>query len=168
MSAGDAFERDLLAAMPKLHRHANRLVRNSDAAADLVQDTLMLALQNRETFCYGDSAALAGWLYTIMRNRWISTCRTQQRRGTVVPIDEIALPACAGSQDAMLDLRDAIRGIAALPRHHRMAVLSMGVGGADYAEYAAAHRMAEGTAKSQLARARRALHRSQQQEAIPA
>lgn len=60
---------------------AMRLTRNEDAAKDLVQDTLLLALKNSELFSLGTN--LRAWISTIMRNCFINKYRYNQRRRNI-------------------------------------------------------------------------------------
>ena len=50
-----------------------KLTRNTEDAEDLVQDTVLKALTNRDKFREGTN--LKGWLYTIMKNIFINKYR---------------------------------------------------------------------------------------------
>ena len=78
-------ERELTAALPGLLRYATWLTRDPADAEDLVQDTVLRALERGESF-RGDAAA-ATWLHTVMHRRFLDTVR----RRTPEPTDDDAL-----------------------------------------------------------------------------
>ena len=59
---------------------ALHLTRDQDDAKDLVQETLLKALTNREKFKAGTN--LKAWLYTIMRNAFINNYHKITRRSS--------------------------------------------------------------------------------------
>ena len=65
---------------------AMKLTRDTDDANDLLQDTLMKAFTNREKFTEGTN--LKAWLYTIMKNTFITNYQRMVRRGTFVDTTE--------------------------------------------------------------------------------
>lgn len=75
----------LTAALPGLLRYATWLTRDPADAEDLVQDTVLRALERGESF-RGDAAA-ATWLHTVMHRRFLDTVR----RRTPEPTDDDAL-----------------------------------------------------------------------------
>ena len=67
------FHEDLEHLLPDLNRFARVLTRNEDDAYDLVQDCVERALRKRELF--NDGSSLKSWLFTVMRNIFISQRR---------------------------------------------------------------------------------------------
>lgn len=65
---------------------ALRLTRDSDDANDLVQDTLVKAYTNREK--YLDGTNLKAWLFTIMKNTFITQYQRMVRRNTFIDTTE--------------------------------------------------------------------------------
>ena len=61
------------------------LTRNAEDAKDLVQETLLKALSNREKFAAGSN--LKAWLYTIMRNTFINNYNKITMRQSAVDTD---------------------------------------------------------------------------------
>ncbi|MFC0262892.1 RNA polymerase sigma factor [Fontibacter flavus] len=61
---------------------ALKLTRDMDDANDLLQDTMVKAFTNREKFTEGTN--LKAWLYTIMKNTFITNYQRMVRRGTFV------------------------------------------------------------------------------------
>ena len=84
----DEFEASLSGLMPRLRRFAHGLARDPADADDLTQQTAERALRSRAQWQPGTS--LAAWTYRIMRNLWIDTARSRQRR------DKVLAPAEAG------------------------------------------------------------------------
>lgn len=65
---------------------ALRLTRDQDDAKDLVQDTLVKAYSNREKF--EDGTNLKAWLFTIMKNTFITQYQRMVRRKTFIDTTE--------------------------------------------------------------------------------
>ena len=63
-----------------------RLTRDSDDANDLVQDTLVKAYTNRDK--YSDGTNLKAWLFTIMKNTFITQYQRMVRRNTFIDTTE--------------------------------------------------------------------------------
>lgn len=73
----DSFEQTIIDRTPFLHTVALKLTRNSSEAEDLVQETLLMALRNRDKFAEG--TRMEAWLYTILRNGYINRYRKQKK-----------------------------------------------------------------------------------------
>ena len=69
---------EIVALLPDLRAFARFMCREREAADDLVQNTILAALDKQQQFTPGTN--LKGWLFTIMRNRFYSDLRTQRRR----------------------------------------------------------------------------------------
>jgi RNA polymerase sigma factor (sigma-70 family) len=65
-----------------LKPYALKLTRDLDDANDLLQDTMVKAFTNRDKFAEGTN--LKAWLYTIMKNTFITNYQKMVRRGTFV------------------------------------------------------------------------------------
>jgi RNA polymerase sigma factor (sigma-70 family) len=61
---------------------ALKLTRDMDDANDLMQDTIVKAFTNKDKFT--DGTNLKAWLYTIMKNTFITNYQRMIRRGTFV------------------------------------------------------------------------------------
>lgn len=61
---------------------ALKLTRDMDDANDLMQDTMVKAFTNKDKFTEGTN--LKAWLYTIMKNTFITNYQRMVRRGTFV------------------------------------------------------------------------------------
>ncbi len=133
--------------MPALRRYARALVRDSEAADDLVQDTLTRALRSEHLFHGGD---VRKWLYTILTNLNRNRLRSLARRPMAVPIEE-AEPADATSD---MRARDIERALATLTPEQRSVLLLVVLEGLTYREVAEVEAVPIGTVMSRLARAR--------------
>ncbi|MBC8110149.1 MAG: RNA polymerase sigma factor [Verrucomicrobia bacterium] len=69
-----------------LRPFALRLTKDADDADDLLQETLMKAFINREKFAQGTN--LKAWLYTIMKNTFITNYQRLVRRNTFIDTTE--------------------------------------------------------------------------------
>lgn len=61
---------------------ALRLTKDDEAANDLLQETVLKAFTNREK--YTDGTNLKAWLYTIMKNTFITNYQRMVRRNTFI------------------------------------------------------------------------------------
>ncbi|MEP0711596.1 MAG: RNA polymerase sigma factor, partial [Algoriphagus sp.] len=61
---------------------AMKLTRDQDDANDLLQDTMVKAYTNQDKFAEGTN--LKAWLYTIMKNTFITNYQKMVRRATFV------------------------------------------------------------------------------------
>lgn len=69
-------------ASRSLKPFAMRLTKDHEDANDLLQETLLKAFLNREKFSEGTN--LKAWLYTIMRNTFITNYQRMMRRNTFI------------------------------------------------------------------------------------
>lgn len=75
------FNQMLLRNADYLRPFAITLTRDSEAAKDLLQETMYRALANRERYHVGTN--IKAWLYTIMRNIFINNYRRNARQQTI-------------------------------------------------------------------------------------
>jgi len=61
---------------------ALKLTKDMEEANDLLQETLLKAFVNRDKFTQGTN--LKAWLYTIMKNTFITNYQRMVRRGTFI------------------------------------------------------------------------------------
>jgi RNA polymerase sigma factor (sigma-70 family) len=69
-----------------LRPFALKLTRDSEDADDLMQETMLKAITNREKFAEGTN--LKAWLYTIMKNTFITQYHRMVRRNTFIDTTE--------------------------------------------------------------------------------
>ena len=146
--------------IPALRRYARSLLRNREAADDLVQDCLERAVSRwHQRRVDGDART---WLFAILHNLAINSLRQRTRRGWHVPVEDVdeSAFAHAPAQDDRLRHRDLLTGLAALPEDQRAVLLLVAVEDLTYAEAARVLAIPIGTVMSRLARGREKLARS--------
>ena len=139
--------------IPFLRRAARRWHREKADADDLVQDTLVQALANAHLWQAGTD--LRGWLYTIMRNRFLAVVNRSNRSATA--LEEIAAaepPPATHMAELRLLLRDLGAALRRLSANQRSAVILIGVQGKSYDEAAQSMGTSVGAVRSHLARGR--------------
>jgi RNA polymerase sigma-70 factor (ECF subfamily) len=160
------FLTELESCVPGLRRYARSLLRDTDAADDLVQDCLERALGRRRLWRGGVS--LRPWVFRIMHNIWANEIRRRVTRPTHEPIDRAHdLPGQSEVQTARLALRDIERALDLLPEEQRAIVLMVAVSGMSYQECALALHVPVGTVMSRLSRGRERLRALMQGESAP-
>ena len=150
-----------LASLPALRRVGRRLTGDSAEADDLVQDTLMRALERRDEL--RDPERLQGWLLAVQRTVFLNSRRGLRPRLEVLEggLGREPLPEPAGDLEAELhgqtlgpELQAALD---ALAPEWRDALWLREVEDLSYEEIAAIQGCPVGTVRSRLARARAAM-----------
>lgn len=147
----------ILAEIPRLRRYARALLRDRDAADDLVQDCLERALQRLDNWRTGDDPRR--WLFTIMHHLFIDQTRKTRRRAEVVVLgidsnEALSTPAVQAETVASREILNALQAIGA---DRRAAILMVAVEGFSYAEAAQILGIPAGTLMSRIARGREEL-----------
>lgn len=156
------FEQELLRAQDDLLRFALKLTADHDDAQDLLQETSLKALDNREK--YTPATNFKGWLYTIMRNLFINNYRKVMRDNTFVDRTEnlyhINLSEDSGfeSTEKAYDIKEIHRAVHALPKEYRIP-FAMHISGFKYREIAEKLNLPIGTVKSRIFFTRQKLQR---------
>jgi RNA polymerase sigma-70 factor (ECF subfamily) len=140
--------------IPALRRYAFALVRDHDAADDLVQDCLERALSR--WYLRRAEGDLRAWLFTILRNLYINAYRARKRRGIGTEIEE-AQSSIAPEQESGLQARDVLAAIDQLPEEQKSLLLLIGVEDLSYEQAARVLAIPIGTVMSRLSRARQRL-----------
>ncbi len=148
----DLLETELVAHLPELRAFARSLTRDATSADDLVQETMVKAWTNFDSFERGTN--LRAWLFTIQRNTFYSLAR--RRKWEVEDADGVhaANLVQRPQQDGAMDLRDFSAAFATLPSEQREALTLVGAAGMSYEDAAAICGCAVGTVKSRVNRAR--------------
>jgi RNA polymerase sigma-70 factor (ECF subfamily) len=146
---------DIVVLLPDLRAFARFMCREREAADELVQNTVLIALDKQRQFEPGTN--LKGWLFTIMRNRFYSDLRAQRRRPT--PIDDVAAAplAAVDNPEASLELKELSAALWRLSPQAREALILVGAGGFSYEEAASLCACSVGTLKARVSRARKQL-----------
>jgi len=150
----DAFGPALDTHRQMLTAFAMGLTRNHEDSRDLVQETMLRALANREKF---DGAKIEAWLITILRNLFLS----QKRRKVFVFPDTDGLltlyRAAPDDQAAAYEAKQIVALMAKLPDSFRRVLDQVGQG-RHLDEIAATEGIPINTVKSRAHRGRAALH----------
>jgi RNA polymerase sigma-70 factor (ECF subfamily) len=148
-------EAGLTKLLPNLRAFARSLARNRELAEDLTQEALAKVWRSRQSFTPGSN--LRAWLFTILRNEFYSHRRRAWRQAPWNTDWAETIPAPPEEQRWSVELSDTVGAMENLPEEQREALMMVGVGGFSYDAAAARSRCAVGTAKSRVARARKAL-----------
>ena len=138
--------------LPGLRRYAMALLRGSSDADDLVQETVVRALDRMALFQPGTN--LRAWLFTIMHNLRVNAVRRSKRESSGLSDEVMALLSTPGRQAPAIALRDLRRAIDELDEAHRSVLLLVGLEGLSYEEVADILSVPMGTVRSRLSRAR--------------
>ncbi len=146
-----AFQGDLTGLLPDLNRFARSLTRNEDDAYDLVHDHVERALNKRALF--QDGTSLKSWLFTLMRNVFISQKRREavDRRCVVqTHLDgwHVEMPRQAGH----VFLNETLRAMKTLSRAEQQAIVVLGIHDAPQQALSKFSGEPVGTLKSRLSR----------------
>ena len=150
---GFDFDKALVALQNELHCFAYKLTADKDEAENLLQETMLRTLDNKDKFDSGTN--FKGWMYTIMRNIFINNYRKVVRDQTFVDqtdnLYHLNLPQDASyeSTERAYDLKEMHRVVNALPKEYRVP-FAMHVSGFKYREIAEKLNLPLGTVKSRI------------------
>ena len=147
---------EIVEQIPHLRRYAIALLRDRDAADDLVQDCLERALSRWSLFRHGTN--LRRWLFTIMHNLHVNAAN--RRRVAPVSLAGDSDPPDArvpANQEARIEVASLAQAIDLLPDEQRQVVLLIGLEAMTYQEAAAIVGVPVGTVMSRLHRGRERL-----------
>lgn len=156
----EIFQKRLLKLQDNLLNFAYMLTSNREEAEDLLQDTTLKALDNRDK--YIDNINFKGWVFTIMRNIFINNYRRMVRNQTVIDRTEdlfhLNLPQESGfdTPDGTYTIKEIQRAINSFPDEYRVP-FAMHVAGYKYHEIATHLGLPLGTVKSRIFFARQKL-----------
>ena len=156
----DLFQGRLLKIQDNLYNFAYMLTSDKEEAKDLLQDTTLKALDNRDK--YIDNINFKGWVFTIMRNIFINNYRRVVRNQTMVDQTEdlyhLNLPQESGfdTPDGSYTIKEISKAIASFPDEYRVP-FSMHIIGYKYNEIANHMQLPLGTVKSRIFFARQKL-----------
>lgn len=162
---------DLLAALHATHARALqhyvvRLTGDHDLAQDVVQETMVRAWRHPEVLVRDEDATRA-WLYTVARNLVVDDRRSARHRREH-PTDRTPdRPQPDGTQ-AVLDTWLVGDALAQLSPEHRAVVVGAYYGGRSVADLAHELQIPEGTVKSRMHYAMRALRLALQERGVSA
>ncbi len=151
--AAQAFTSEIQVLLPDLARFARVLTRNEDDAHDLVQDCVERALVKQSL--YQEGTSLKSWLFTLMRNLFVSQKRRQALDQRYVAMNSDASQHIERPRQInRVFLKETVKALCGLSAGERQAIVVLGI------NEGSQHRMAEilkepvGTVKSRLSRGR--------------
>ncbi len=152
----------LMSLQGNMLNFAYMLTSNRDDAYDLLQDTMLKVLDNRDK--YVENTNFKGWVFTIMRNIFINNYRRVVRSATVIDKTEncyhLNLSQDSGleSPESSYAVDEITEAIKHFPEKYRKP-FSMHVAGYKYNEIAEAMNLPLGTIKSRIFFARQELQK---------
>lgn len=147
----------IIAEIPHLRRYAWALLRDADAADDLVQSCLERALD--KFHMWHSERKLRTWLFSIMHNQYVDMIRHRVARGECVPLTENAAGCAEASAEERMNVSIVLAAIDRLPPDQRDALIMVAVNELSYADAAQVLSIPAGTLMSRLHRGREALRR---------
>lgn len=160
------FEIEAIPHLDAVYRFATMLSGDPVHAEDLVQETMLRAFRSWHRFRSGTNAR--AWLFTILRNVFISDYRRNRRKEQAIDLNEVEeitfVEPMEGKDPESRLLHNLIDDevlecIANLPDVYRATLLLSDVEGLSYEEVAGVLDLPLGTVKSRLFRARQILQR---------
>lgn len=148
-----AFEKQLLNIVPDLRAFARFLAGNPTEADDLVQDTVVRALNAYDHFDLNTN--IKAWTFTILRNIRINSYR--KRRFEELDEATMASMSAKANQEDSLELKEVLRALESLPVAQREVISLVRASGLSYEEAAEIMGCKLGTIKSRVNRADAAL-----------
>jgi len=143
----------LIEEMPKLRKFALRLTKNAHNAEDLLQSTMLRALEKKDYFQNGTN--LFSWTSKMMFNLFVSGYRQKKKFETQYdPAPYIDQMSMGPTQEAHVDLVTVSEGMKRLSAEHREILLLVCVQGMRYEEASELLSIPVGTVRSRLSRAR--------------
>jgi RNA polymerase sigma-70 factor (ECF subfamily) len=143
---------EILATVPTLRAFAVSLCGNVDRADDLVQETIVRAITNIDSFQAGTN--LPAWLFTILRNLFRSEYRKRRREVEDTDGSYTASLKTFPEQDSRMEFQELRVALTKLPADQREALVLVAASGFSYQEAAEVCGCAVGTIKSRVNRAR--------------
>lgn len=155
LDAGVDPREEIVSHLPALRGFARGLTGDISAADDLVQDTIVKAWSKFHLFREGTN--LRAWLFTILRNTFLSSQRKRAREVADSEGTFAARLATKPDHDGRIALQEMGYALRQLPVEQREALLLVGAMGFSVEEAAETCGCAPGTIKSRANRGRAAL-----------
>lgn len=144
---------DIIVEMPKLRKFASKLTRNASEAEDLLQSTLLRALEKNSYFETGTD--LFKWSSKIMYNIFVTDYRRKVKFETQYdPESHIENRAVEADQQVKLEVKVLGKAMEKMSAEHKEILILVCVKGMQYQEVADMLGIPVGTVRSRLSRAR--------------
>src|SRR5436853_5371168 len=135
MPLTESLRDDILASVPSLRAFAISLSGNGDRADDLVQETLLRAIANIDSFQPGSN--LPAWLFTILRNLFRSDYRKRRREVEDSEGNYAKTLKTQPAQNAHLEFEEFRSALEQLHQAQRDTLILVGAAGFSYEDAAA-------------------------------
>ena len=152
MPQHSAAHAQILEVLPHLRAFAISLTGDLTRADDLVQEAIVRGLSHLDSFTPGTN--LQAWLFTILRNHFLTEFRKRRREVEDVDGAIAAQVPVLPEQEGHVALGDLQAALVKLSPAHREALLLIGAEGLSYEETARICGTNIGTIKSRVNRAR--------------
>ena len=144
---------ELVQEMDHLRKFAFKLTRNVHDAEDLLQSTLLRAMEKRHL--YKETSKLFSWVSKIMYNLFVSAYRRKTKFETQYdPETYIEKQSVEPEQEDKIEIKNVAKAMDELPRKHKDILVMVCVKGMQYAEVSQKKGIPVGTVRSRLFRAR--------------
>jgi RNA polymerase sigma-70 factor, ECF subfamily len=147
----------MLSAVPSLRAFAISLSGNIDRADDLVQETLLRAIANIDSFQPGTN--MSAWMFTILRNLFRSEYRKRRREVEDTDGSYAESLKSQPEQNSRLEFQEFRAALAKLPPDQREAVTAHVVEDRGYPELAASLQTSEAAVRQRVSRGLATLRR---------
>lgn len=146
-------QNDLIVEMPKLRKFAGKLTRNTTEAEDLLQSTLLRALEKKTYFETGTD--LFRWSSKIMYNIFVTDYRRKTKfESQYDPEFHIENRSVDADQHTKLEVKLLAEAMQQMSAEHREILVLICIKGMQYQEVADMLEIPVGTVRSRLSRAR--------------
>ena len=135
-----------------LNAFARRFYRDPCDVEDLVQETLLRALANIDSYTPG--TRMKSWLFTIMRNTFYSRARTYNRERPAASECASERGISAATQDISVEYHEVLAAIQELPLDQKEVIVLVSILGITYHDASEICECRLGTVQSRLHRAR--------------
>ncbi|GAA1724891.1 sigma-70 family RNA polymerase sigma factor [Brachybacterium phenoliresistens] len=147
-----------------IRRYATRLTGDAAAAEDVVQETLLRAWRTPRILA-DDPETVRSWMFTVARHLVIDEARSAHHRREQ-PVAEAPEAEMRDATDAVFDQMLVEEALATLSEPHRAVVVRAYFGGMSTARIAQELTIPEGTVKSRMHYALRALRLALQERGV--
>ena len=147
---------ELTTEVSGLRNFARRLTQNNHDAEDLLQYTLLRAIEKKHLF--QENTDLFKWTSKIMYNQFVSDYRRKAKFETKYdPESYLEAESIEAPQDKQIELQSVNEAMSRLSHEHQEILILICVQGMSYQEVSEFLNIAIGTVRSRLSRARESL-----------
>ena len=151
---------NIIALQTQLYSYALALTRSQDAADDLLQDTLLVAMYKIDK--YKPIGSFTAWTKKIMGNTFKNNARKAENQYTLFTNDEVQYTDSAPDAEELYRSKELLSMVMQLPPRQRM-TMTMRIKGYKYIEIAEELGTTTGNVKSCIHQARNNIKRMMQE-----